>query len=468
MSVVNMLKKFIINRLMNRSKQYQVRSDLRDLSLWGLTTNALGHMAVQGVDMLDLVKTYGSPLFVVNQHRLESDIAHVLSALKGLQTETELLYSYKTNCVPGILREIHKHNIGAEVISHYELWMAAKLNVHPDKIVFNGVNKTDDSLNMAIDMNILCINIDSQSEIDRIYQLSKLKNKKTRIGVRLGFSEGSQFGVEVSNGEAEKACNKIVKLSDHLDLHCIHFNVTSNAKDGKMHEKHAQMAIELMHQLEQNTGHHIPCLDIGGGFGVPTTKNMSPYEYGFYRLTGCMPKPPKLSDYQPLDRTLNEIVAGIVDACKRFNYNLPKIIIEPGRLITSRSQVLLTKINAIKQKSGGTQYAITEAGRLSTTFPCDFEYHETFLANRPDAVPNQLYQIMGRICTSADWLIKNRFLPLLDDKDILAVMDAGAYFSSFSSNFAFPKPPIVMVSGNDVAVLRNGESFEHLIAMDCL
>lgn len=462
------LKKVVLNRLMTRSKHHQLQSDLRDLGLWGLNTNALGHMAVQDVDVVDLMAAYGSPLFVVNQQRLEVDIGNALSALKGLNAETELLYSYKTNCTPGILKEIHKHGVGAEVISHYELWLAARLNVPPDRIVFNGVNKTEESLKMAIDMNILSINIDQHSEIDRIYRLSKPGNRKIGIGVRLGFNECSQFGVEVASGEAMRACNDILKLSDRLELRCIHFNVTSNAKDGKTHKKYAQMAIELMSQIERSTGHYTPCLDIGGGFGVPTTKNMSSYEYGLYRVTGCLPKPPKLSDYQPLDRSLNEILTGIDEACSRFNYKRPKLILEPGRLITSRSQMLLTRINAIKQKSCGTKFVITDAGRLSTTFPCDFEYHESFLANRPEAAPEQLYHIMGRICTSADWLMKNRFLPLLDDRDIIAVMDAGAYFSSYSSNFAFQRPAIVMVNGNDVTVLRDEETFEHITAMDCI
>ena len=265
-----------------------------------------------------------------------------------------------------------------------------------------------------------------------------------------------------------EACKKIIAMSDCLDLRCIHFSVTSNAKNANTHIAYAHKAIEFMHQVQCATGYFIPNLDIGGGFGVATTKNMNPSEYGIYRLCGCPPRPPVLADYQPFAEFVSDITKSIKAFCNKLGYGLPTIILEPGRLITSSAQMLLTKINAIKKKNDGTVFVIADAGRLSTTFPCDFEYHEVFLANRPADKPTNLYQLMGRVCTSADWLMKNRMLPELNNDDILAIMDAGAYFSSYSSNFAFQRPPIVMVSGSGVTVLRKEETFEHLVAMDSI
>ena len=147
---------------------------------------------------------------------------------------------------------------------------------------------------------------------------------------------------------------------------------------------------------------------------------------------------------------------------------MPKILIEPGRFVSSRSEFLLAEVQTIKKKVVGTQFAVTDAGRLSIAFPCEFEYHEVFIANRPKAQMDTLYHVMGRICTSADWMFKNRYLPELRPGDILAIMDAGAYFSSYSSNFAFPRPGIVMVSDGQSKILRRHESFDHLIAMDVI
>ncbi len=468
MALIDLIKYWFFKPLLANSIKQQTNNELRDIGLWDLQQNRSRHMAVDDQDFVELIKEYGSPLFVVNHARLVNDINRTQLALEKLDIETMLLYSYKTNCIPGILKVMHDRGIGAEVISHYELWVAGRLNVPNNTIVFNGVNKTDDSLRMAVDMNIFSINVDDINEVERIYRIAREKKKKVKVGVRLGLVQKSQFGVDLASGAAMEVCKEIIGLSDYLDLHCIHFNVTSNAKNGQTHIFYAQKAIEFMHQVQCTTGHYIPWLDIGGGFGVQTTKNMSPSEYAIYRMFGCLPRSPALSEYQPFSESIKDINASIKTLCNRLGYGRPKIIIEPGRLLTSSAQMLLTKINAIKKKSDGTEFVITDTGRLSTTFPCDFEYHEMFLANRPADQPNKLYQIMGRVCTSADWLMKNRLLPELNSSDIIAVMDAGAYFSSYSSNFAFQRPPIVMIVNNAVTVLRKGETFEHLVALDCV
>jgi diaminopimelate decarboxylase len=466
MKIAPFLLKSINRILSEKSKSIQSESGLTDPGLWDLHRNESGNLAIGGMDTEDLIGTYGSPLFAVNRTRLVKDIRDSLSALEGLDTSARMFYSYKTNAIPGILKEIHSHGIGAEVISPYELWLAGRLNVQGKDIIYNGVNKTDDSLKMAIEMGIFSINVDDISEIDRIYRIAKSLNRKAHVGVRLGMIQKSQFGIELDNGEALKACERIVSLSDFLDLRCIHFNVTSNAKDASMHRGCAIKAVEFMHRVKVKTGHNVPYLDIGGGFGVPTTKNMSGYEYGIYRLTGCLPSPPEPNGCRPFASVIGEISDAIKETCRRLNHERPGIILEPGRLITSRAQILLTRINAIKKKSNGTVFVITDAGRLSTTFPCDFEYHEVLLANRPMGKPSQMYNIMGRVCTSADWLVKNKYLPELTPDDILAIMDAGAYFSSYSTNFAFQRPVIVMVEGNSAGLIRRAETFEHMIAMD--
>jgi diaminopimelate decarboxylase len=193
---------------------------------------------------------------------------------------------------------------------------------------------------------------------------------------------------------------------------------------------------------------------------------MSSIEYAIYRSLGILPKPPNPADFQSIGSFLGEILGCIGDECRARQLDMPKILIEPGRFITSRAELLLAKVLTVKHKKNGTRFAITNAGRLSITYPLDFEYHEVFLADRPNAKLDTNFNIMGRICTSADWMLKNRFLPRLKPGDILAVMDAGAYFSSYSSNFAFQRPPIIWVENGSTRILRNEETFDHLVDMD--
>jgi diaminopimelate decarboxylase len=278
----------------------------------------------------------------------------------------------------------------------------------------------------------------------------------------------NQFGFEIENGEAIEACKKIQSYSKYIRLQCVHFHNTSNALNAASHKTNTLKALRFIKQIKDETNIVISYLNIGGGFGVPTIKIMSRSEYATYRLFDCLPKPPRLRDYQPIDSTLYEIINSIKIFCQKYNLEAPKILIEPGRFITSRSEFLLTKVHTIKTKKDGTLFAITDAGRLSSTYPCDYEYHEIFVANRANDSMNQVYKIMGRVCTSADWMVKNRYLPNLQPGDILAIMDAGAYFSSYSSNFSFPRPAVIMVIDGKSLLLRKHETFEHLVAMDVI
>lgn len=466
MDILEYFLKKLSKLLIHKSIKWQMESRLRDPSLWDIEVNSKGHLSVGGIDTIELVERHGSPLMVVNKKKLLSDAKNAINAFKIAPQGSKILYSYKTNGIPGIIKELHDLGIGAEVISPYELWLAERLGVKGDMIVYNGVNKTEESLNRAIKMDVLSINIDSFEEIDLLCRIAKRLNKRANVGIRLGLVAKSQFGLEIESGEAMDACEKIAALSRHLNLQCVHFNVTSNERSASTHKYYSDKALNFISKLKAKRGIAISYLDIGGGFGVETTKNMSGYEYGLYRLFGCLPKPPSPDDYQPVDSFFSDIIENIRQSCERLNLDVPKIIIEPGRLVTSRSEFLLASVNSIKNKNNGTIFAITDAGRLSMTFPCDFEYHEVFVANRPNDKLDEVYQVMGRICTSADWMFKNRCLPELKAGDILAVMDAGAYFSSYSSNFAFPRPAIVMIDDGKARVIREQETFEHLTAMD--
>ncbi len=466
MSLLSHFLKKTSSLLIKQSHKWQKEGRLRDPSIWDCTTNEEGHLCIDGCSAVDLVNKYGSPLLAVNTKKLVKDSNEIKSAIKSAPDGSKVLYSYKTNCIPGILKEIHETGIGAEVISPYELWIAKELKVPGERIVYNGVDKDDESIRCAIEMGILSINIDYMEEVDKVYQIAKSMGKIANVGVRLGLSNGMQFGLNVETGEAYEACKKISELSDYLNLHCVHFNVASNTKESDTHKYYALKALNFMSEIKHELDIDIEYLDIGGGYGVPTTKNMSGIEYGLYRTFGLLPKPPEPNNFQSIDRFLDDVIKSITVECKKLNLNNPKLLLEPGRFVSSQSELLLTTVLAIKTKKDGTQYAITDAGRLSMTFPCDFEYHEILLANDTKAKLSDNYQIMGRICTSADWLVKNKLMPKLKVGDILAVMDAGAYFSSYSSTFAFPRPGIISLADGDIKMMRSPETYQYLSSLD--
>jgi len=460
-------KTLIGDALVGMSRRWQLNGRLYEHpELWGLNINDLGHLSIDAMDTIDLIKEHHTPLLVVNQRQLLKDAQDILKALSVAPAGSKVVYSYKTNCIPGILKEIHSTGIGAEVISPYELWLALKLKISGDEIVYNGVDKSLQSIEEAINAEILAINIDSKEEYARIEQVVMRSNKKAGVGIRLGMVRKSQFGLDIDSDEPLEICKKIAERKEYFNLRCIHFNVTSNAKNSAVYKNCATKALNFIKQIKETFGFEIEYLDIGGGIGVPTSKNMSGLEYAIYRTFAVLPKPPSVQEFQPIEVFLKDIVEHIKENCIRNRIRMPKIIIEPGRYVTSRAEFLLAGVQSVKEKSNGLKYAITDAGRLSVTFPCDFEYHETFVANKMRQIPSTIYHVMGRVCTSADWMIKNRLLPQLRPGDIIAVMDAGAYFSSYSTNFAFPRPKIISIENNNVRTLRERETYDYLTELD--
>jgi diaminopimelate decarboxylase len=142
----------------------------------------------------------------------------------------------------------------------------------------------------------------------------------------------------------------------------------------------------------------------------------------------------------------------------------PTVIVEPGRAITSNTQVLLLSVRVMKLRK--PPIAILDGGKMNITFPTAFEYHEVLAANKMREPADCNYRLVGRTCTPSDVVYDNKRLPALAEGDVIAVMDAGAYFTSFSSDFAFPRPSVVLADSGKETLLRERETFEGMVARD--
>jgi len=171
------------------------RMDL-PMSLWNLSRDASGVLCLHGVDLRSLLERYGSPLHVVDAAKLDANVAAFLQTPAGSERGCEVYYSYKTNPIPGVLRRMHAQGIGAEVISAYELWLALKLGVAPEDIVYNGPAKSEASLVQAIEQQIGLLNFNSRDEIAPFAALARRLGKRPRVGVRVAVPGGwaGQFG----------------------------------------------------------------------------------------------------------------------------------------------------------------------------------------------------------------------------------------------------------------------------------
>lgn len=440
-----------------------------DIKLWDLDINHKDHLVFGGYDLVELAKIYGTPIYIVDEHKLRGNYHRFLNAFMNGYSKAKVFYSYKTNCIPGVLNVLNEEGCGAEVVSPYELWLALRLGVKPSEIIYNGVNKSAEDLRTAIQKQVGLINVDSADEIYRLKRVSEEIKQRVNVGIRIypGVGWKAQFGIE-PNVDRVISLIKELNKSGFQNLCCLHVHIGTGVRNTKPYERLIKLVCWLLFDIKEKLNIDIEYLDFGGGFGVPTVKTFTIFEVGLYKIFNIPPQEPKEKDC-PSVETFGQVIAYSLKKYSRlYGLKEPYLLLEPGRAITSNAQILLVTVGDIKKRRDGAQFAITDGGMQNIAFPLSYEYHKCFLANRASLKPKDRYFVTGPLCSPEDLLYRNWRLVELERGDILAIMDAGAYFTSFSNNFSYPRPAVVLVSGNSHKLVRKHESFEHINAMDTI
>lgn len=434
---------------------------------WDMSVSAAGELCWEGVSLVELGRQFGTPLYVVSRARLERDYREFLGAFNALYPNVEVGCSYKTNPLPGVIAVLHELGASAEVISHFELWLALRLGVPGERIIVNGPAKTDEALDLAVRSGVRLINVDNLDEIETIDRLASKYGRKQEVGVRVVTSVGwsAQFGLRISNGQALEAFRRM-KAARNL-LPCgLHAHLGTGIKNAQVYFTAVGEMLAFARQLRDEFGIEMRYLDFGGGFGVPTVRSLKDLDVKFL-ANGFQVNPPREGQAP----TTEEYARGIVEQLSRY-YDLsskdaPQVIFEPGRAMTSRAQCLLLSVLALKKGDKFSEFAILDGGK-NMTMPLGYEYHEAFIANRMNDVRDQRYSLFGPLCHPGDILFKYRDFPKLRRGDLLAIMDAGAYFVPNQMNFSNPRPAAVLVSGSDATLIRERETFEDIVRLDRL
>ncbi len=437
----------------------------QNLGSWGLSRNGNGAIVIEGFPCDQIIRNFGTPLHVMSKSKLLSTLDRFVLAFKRTYENTNVMYAYKAGSIPAVLEIIHERDIGAEVISGYELWLALKTGVSPSAIVFNGPLKRVDDLQLAIQKEIFSINVDSVDDMRRIENVAREVGKPANIGIRLSLDGAySNFGIPQSNEILFPVLDAIMN-SPWLSYRGLMTHLGGRSTDAGVYVRGVEAMAEVAEVVRQRCGSETLFFDVGGGVGVETLRGFSLLENALYRKFNIPPKPPKRSKFESIEKVAEKTVVAMKTACSRHRVSLPRLVIEPGRALVASSQLLLLTIHAVK-RNRKQSVAITDGGRFNVNYPVDHEYHEIFLANRRGEGASVSYFISGRICTIGDFVHRNLSLPELKVGDIIAIMDSGAYFTQFSTNFSFPRPGILMIDGNQCTLIRQAETYDHLIAMD--
>jgi diaminopimelate decarboxylase len=433
---------------------------------WGFARGAGDRLEIGGCDVVELAREHGTPLHVVDEAGLRRAARTFRSVFGGAIGDVDVFYSYKTNCIPGVLQVLHEEGIGAEAISTYETWLALRLGLPGDRILLNGVNKPIDGLRLAVSNGLRGIHVDSLEEVPRLAQVLGDASAPVRAAVRVATGAGwkAQFGVEIDSGEALEVYRQLAALPGVV-LAGIHVHLGTSVESPGVYAHAVGRMLDLRAQVARETGNVLEYLDLGGGLPVATAKEFGLVDAVLHKRLRMRATPP--APGRPGWPAFAAAIAGALEAgAKRHGLPAPSVYFEPGRALTSQAQVLLLGVGVVKQRADGTRIAITDGGRSTNAAPLGNEYHEVLLANRLGASGAVPHTIVGGLCTPGDWTYVRKDLPALEPGDLLAVMDAGAYFTSFSNDFAFQRPPVLMLREGKARIARARESFEYMVGMD--
>jgi diaminopimelate decarboxylase len=445
---------------------------------WGLEADCKGELLIGGCNAVSLGGLYGTPLHVVNEERLNKTAVSFVEEIKSRYPgKISVHFAFKCNPVPGIIRIIKDAGLKAEIMSEYELSLAIKLGFKGNEIIINGPFKTNELLSACLVNGIRFVNVDSIFELEQLDLICENMDCGTDVLLRVnpdfiptgmnqgsatGGRRGSPLGLDLRGGEVHKAIEMIRRMK-RLRFRGFHFHIGSgiqNTDDYRSTLKRLKNVIVFTGK----SGLNVDVIDVGGGLGVPYSREMTTFELLMYQAFGYLNPGMKQKRDLSFSKFADSVTSGIMDIFGKNN--LPELIFEPGRCITSSNQILLLKIHQVKERKGIRKWLVADAGIGTLTMPTFYEYHKIVLCNEVSRKLAGKVTITGPGCFAADNVYRNIIMPDISAGEIIALMDSGAYFTSWESSFGFPRPAIVAVSGGRHRLIRARETFDDMVSLD--
>lgn len=404
----------------------------------------------EDVSLEQLAQDFGTPLFVYSRQALREAWESYDHATQG--RDVLICYAMKANSNLAILHEFARLGTGFDIVSGGELARVIAAKGDPAKVVFSGVGKQPWEIEAALDANIKCFNVESEAELERIAAIALKRGVKARISLRVNpdvdakthpyISTGlkdNKFGVDIN--EALAIYRRAQQLPS-LEITGLDCHIGSQITEISPYLDALNKLISLIKQLQEQ-GITLSHLDIGGGLGI--------------RYTDETPATP------------TELLSAVFTALDAADLGHLQLVLEPGRSMVGNAGILLTRVEYLKANQD-KHFAIVDAAMNDLIRPTLYDaWHQVeAVTPRPDTDTTPLYDIVGPICETGDWLAKDRTLQL-EQGDLLAVMSTGAYGFTMSSQYnTRPRAAEVMVDGKSVHLVRPRESLQSLFESERL
>ena len=401
-----------------------------------------GELFIDGVSLTEIAEEYGTPSYVYSESLIKQNLEEYTSSVRK---EDKICYAVKSNSNLSILKLLADNGSGFDVVSGYELQRCLIAGADPKKIIFSGVGKTEKEISLALQNKIFSINIESESELERIIRISEALEIKADCFIRLNPEisseshpyiqtalKSSKFGVDTDT--AIKIA-KLIKESKQVNLIGIASHIGSQISKESLVLENLDSLLNVLKILEKND-QKINYVDIGGGFGITykDEKNLSP----------------------------SKLLPKIID---KVGPNI-NIILEPGRSISGKAGILITKTEYIKE-SKDQSFIVVDAGMNDLMRPSLYEAWHKIEPVIESKIPTEdSYKIVGPICESADQFGEGLHIAV-NQGDLIAIFDTGAYGFSMASNYnTRTKPAEILASEGSKRLIRSRETFEDIISQE--
>ena len=409
-----------------------------------------GVLHAEQVDLIALADAVGTPFYCYSSATLERHYKVFADAFADV--DALICYAMKANSNQAVIATLAKLGAGADVVSEGELLRARAAGIPPNKIMFSGVGKTGRELALAVDEGILCVNVESEAELELLAAIAAAKGRTVAISVRVNPDIDPKTHAKIATGKAE---NKFgIPISRAREVYAraaklkgvrvagVDMHIGSQIVELDPFGDAFALLADFVRALRAD-GHTISHVDLGGGLGIPYRDDNEP--------------PPDPDAY-----------AKVV---KRATQNLGcKLIFEPGRLIVGNAGILVTRVLYVKRGEAKT-FIIVDAGMNDLIRPTLYEAHHEIWPVRESVpgAPRIIADVVGPVCESGDYLALDRSLPEPQPGDLLAVMSAGAYGATQSGTYnTRALVPEVLVRAGEWALVRPRLDAGALIALDRL
>jgi len=402
-----------------------------------------GKLFMEELDLANVAKEHGTPCYVYSKK-------HIVDAFTSFQNAfashpNQICYAVKANSNLSILRLFAKLGAGFDIVSQGELYRVLQAGGDPAKVVFSGVGKTDQEIRFALEKNVGCFNLESEGELYKINKIAGELNKKAPISFRVNPDIDAKTHEKISTGMKknkfgiayERAIHMFreAKGCENIQIKGIDCHIGSQITQITPFIDAAAKLLKVVDELKKEDI-HLEHIDIGGGLGIVYNKETT------------------ISVNEYAQRVL-EIMQGRSE----------KLMFEPGRFLIGNSGVLLSRVEYLKHHEG-KNFCIIDAAMNDLMRPALYEaYHKVINLKEPKDLNGKemVYDIVGPICETGDYIAKEREI-YVEEGDVVAILSAGAYAMSMSSNYNTRlRVAEVLIDGSKSHIIRERETYEDLV-----